>query len=215
MSERVLALDMSTKTGWSLIISGDSEYVLEAYGKIKKIEGTSLERYPISYLDWAYQCYGEILKVFEEQRPDVLVIEETAGGSKSAYSQKILEWIHFLVARLIQETGITCHYYMTEEWRRECGCLMTKDEKKSNKKRSDIRKTMEVKGPGGHGAVGLARDENGKIIGKIGRKHVNVRRANEVFGKFLTEPLKMKDEDTADALLLAYAYHSRKVRRNE
>jgi len=50
-----------------------------------------------------------------------------------------------------------------------------------------------------------------KRIGKITRKHVNVRRANELFESFLTEPLILKDQDIADALLLALAYHMKKV----
>lgn len=203
MIERVLSLDISSKTGFALLLSGPDSYSLEAYGQVRKIAELGRSSYPVSYLDWADACFAPILALIEEHKPDVLVIEETAGGSKSAYSQKILEWIHYLVARHIQETGITSHYFMTEEWRRECGCLMTKEESKSNKTRNKIRKESGAK---------LARDEKGKIIGKVTRKHVNVRRANEIFGKFLKEPLRMREEDSADALNLSYAYHSRKMK---
>lgn len=202
MEERVLALDISTKTGWTLLVSGPVDYILEGYGKIKQLEMPD-SPYPGSYVQWAYSCYEKILELIDQHHPDVLVIEETSSGSKDAHSQKILEFIHFLVAKLILETGIKSYYYMTEEWRRVVGCLMTKEEKKKNKLRSDIKKKTGAK---------LARDTNGKIIGKVSRKHVNVRRANEVFGEFLTVPLKMKDEDTADSLLLAYCYHVRKLK---
>lgn len=202
MPERVLSLDISTKTGWAVIVSSDVDYCLEAYGQIKQVEMPD-SIYPVSYVDWAYTCFGHIVSLIDEHHPDFLVIEETSGGSKSAHSQKILEFIHFLVARLIKETGISSMYLMTEEWRRVVGCLMTKEESKKNKLRSKIKKETGAK---------LARDENGKIIGKITRKHVNVRRANEIFGQFLSTPLKKKDEDTADALLLAYCYHAKKIK---
>ena len=80
--ERVLSLDISSKTGWALLISGPSSLLLETYGKIPKTsepEGP----YPASYVVWAYQVFGEIVKLIDSLRPDVLVIEETASGSKN------------------------------------------------------------------------------------------------------------------------------------
>lgn len=195
--ERILGLDISTKTGFSVIVSGEKDFTLEAYGKIDKTSEPK-EAYPGSYVTWAYQCFGKIIELIELHKPDVLVIEETAGGSKSAYSQKILEFIHFLMARYIKESGIKSVYYQTETWRRIVGCIMTKEEKENNKKIKGLRK----KNPD----IKVIKNEKGKRIGKIGRKHVNVRRANELFGKFLKEPLILADEDQADGLLLAMAH---------
>ena len=132
-----------------------------------------------------------------------MVIEETASGSKNIYSQKILEWLHFLVAKMIKESRMRAVYLMTEQWRRETGCVMSKEEKKKNKQVREYKKSHDVS---------IAYDKDGKRIGLVGRKHVNVRRANEVFGEFLREPLRKKDEDTADSLMLAYAYHLRRMR---
>ena len=70
---------------------------------------------------------------------------------------------------------------------------MTKEEKKQN---AQIRKKKKATG------ATVVKNEEGKRIGKIGKKHVNVRRANELFGL----ELKLKDEDRADAILLGYAY---------
>ena len=195
-------MDISSKTGWALMVSDQSSYSLEAWGHIKKTSEPD-GKYPGNYVNWAYQCFGELVYLIDTHQPTVLVIEETASGSKNIYSQKILEFIHFLIARLIRDTGIKAVYLMTEEWRRLAGCQMSKEEKKKNAVRSKQKKKTGVK---------LARDVNGKIIGKITRKHVNVRRANELFSDYLPEPLKMKDEDTADALLLAYTYHARKTK---
>jgi hypothetical protein len=203
--ERVLALDMSTKTGWASMISTDTDIILEAYGQVPQIH-TPDGLYPDHFVEWAHAVYAEIVKLIDANAPDVLVIEETAAGSKSIYSQKILEWIHYLVAKLIKESKIKAVYLMTEQWRRETGCLMSKEESKHNK---------EVKKYKDKNNTSIAYDENGKRIGRITRKHVNIRRANEVFGKFLKAPLRKKDEDTADSLLLGYCYHLRKVKQND
>lgn len=199
--ERVLSLDISTKTGWSLLISGD-ELVLESYGQVPQIH-TPDGAYPETFVDWAYDCYAKIVEIIDQTAPDVLVIEETSAGSKAIYTQKILEWIHFLVAKLVKETKIKTIYLMTEQWRRETGCKMSKEESKHNKSVRAYKAKNKTK---------IAYDESGKRIGKLTRKHINIRRANEVFGHFFKEPLRKKDEDTADSLLLGYCYHLRRLK---
>lgn len=203
MTERVLSLDISTKTGWALIESGPgSDCSLLSSGKIPKItEPDGL--YPTNYVEWANLCFSKISELVDTHAPDVLVIEETASGSKNAYSQKILEFIHYLVAKMILETGIKAVYLLTEQWRREAGCKMTKEEGRHNK---DVKSYKEKN------KSSIAYDKDGKRVGKIGRKHVNVRRANEIFGSYFKEPLRKRDEDLCDALLLGYAYHARKSR---
>lgn len=195
----MLSLDISSKTGWSLQISSDQGIALKAYGRIdKSVE--PLNSYPSNYVIWAYGIYTQIADLVDEHAPDVLVVEETSKGSNNAYSQKILEWTHFLVARLITETKIKCMYFMTEEWRRVVECnKMSKEDKLRNKEVREYKKK--------NSNTKVAYDKNGKRIGLIGRKHLNVRKANEVYGADLDEPLIQADEDKADALLLAYAYH--------
>lgn len=206
--KRVLSLDMSSKTGWALIISSDECLKLEEYGMIPK-SSEPPGKYPSNYVDWAYQVFGEINKLIDRLKPDVLVIEETVAGSKQVYSQKILEWIHFLVAKFIKESNIETVYMLTGSWRAETGCIMTKEEKKKNKDVREFKKKVEAK----TGVKPMAAyDINGKRIGIVGKKHVNVRRANEVYGDFLKRPLQKKDEDEADALMLAYCYHLRRTK---
>lgn len=200
---RILSLDMSSKTGWSVQTSSDEGLALEAYGVIAKTsepKGT----YPETYVRWAYSCFIEVVSLIDTYAPDVLVIEETASGSKNNYDQKILEWIHFLVARLITQTKIEAKYYMTEEWRRIVGCNKMSDaDKKRNKEVREYKKK--------HPTSKLARDINNKVIGLVGKKHLNVRKANELYGKYLKEPLIMKNEDEADALLLAASFHIKRL----
>jgi hypothetical protein len=200
--ERVLTLDISTKTGYALTISSDEGIHLEACGQIPKIECPD-ERYPDSFVSWAYLCYDEIEKLVKAHTPTVLVVEETAANSKSSHSQKILEFIHFLVARLIKEIAIKSIYLQTGQWRKEANSYMNPDEKKHNKEVSKYKVKNKTK---------IAYDINGKRIGKITKKHVAIRRANEVFGKYFDKPLRKKDEDLCDSLMISLAYHMMRMR---
>jgi Holliday junction resolvasome RuvABC endonuclease subunit len=200
--ERVLSLDLSTKTGYALIVSSDKGAALEAYGQIKKIDCPEEEPYPGSYVTWAYKCYNEVEKVIEEYQPDILVIEEVTK-SKNPFSQKILDWLHFLVAKYIQETGIRNVFFQTGEWRREVGSYMNDAERKRNKEVREYKKKNKTK---------LAYDIKGKRIGMIGKKHVTIRLINDLFKDQLKTPLRRKDEDAADGISLSLCYHLRRLR---
>jgi YD repeat-containing protein len=205
IEERILALDLSTKSGWASMVSTKEGIVLEEYGTAPQIHEQDIAgEYPVKFVDWAHACFSQIEELIDRFAPDVLVIEETVAGSKAVYTQKILEWIHFLVAKFIKETSIKCIYLLTGTWRSEVGCKMTKEESKHNKKVTLYKAA--------NGDSRVAYDENGKRIGRLTKKHINVRRANEVFGKFLKTPLRKKDEDTADSLLLGYCYHLRRMK---
>jgi Holliday junction resolvasome RuvABC endonuclease subunit len=83
---------------------------------------------------------------------------------------------------------------------------MTKEEKLRNKEVRDYKKKNKTR---------LSYDSNGKRIGLIGRKHVNIRRVNEIFKDFIKVPLRKKDEDQADALGLAACYHLRRIKNEQ
>jgi Holliday junction resolvasome RuvABC endonuclease subunit len=190
---KILSLDISTKTGWSLAeIIDNKTYNLIDAGTLDKRDQPH-DDYPKNYLDWACNCAIDIEKLIEQYTPDRLIIEETSKGSKNNFSQKILEFIHCFVAMYISKFKIKTTYYRTEEWRRMVGCLMSKEEKKQN---ANIRKEKRSKG------TVVVKNDEGKRIGIVGKKHVNVRKANELFNL----DLKLKDEDRADAILLGYAY---------
>ena len=209
ITKRILSLDMSSKTGWACIVSSDEGIKLEEYGMIQKTSEPP-GKYPSNYVDWAHQVFGEIKGLIERFQPDCLVIEETVAGSKQVYSQKILEWIHFLVASFIKSSNIEAVYLLTGSWRAETGCVMSKAEKDKNKAVRDYKKAKEKE----TGTKPMAAyDISGKRIGLVGKKHVNVRRANEVYGAFLKRPLQKKDEDEADALMLAYCLHLRRTKQ--
>lgn len=210
-TEKVLTLDMSTKTGYALAMSSDSGLKLEDYGALPPIHEPD-GKYPSNYVIWAYENFNKIKGLIDSFNPTVLVIEETSKGSKNAMSQKILEWCHFLLAKYIKENSIESVYILTEQWRREIGCKMSDKEKLRNKEVRTYKKVYEKKNGK---KTTIAYDIDGKRIGIIGRKHINVRRANEIFGDQLKEPLKRKNEDLADALGLLACYHTRRLKNNK
>ncbi len=203
-SERILALDVSTKTGYAVIVSSDSGMTLEDYGTLDKISEPD-GKYPSNYVVWAHDNFVRIKGLIDKFNPDILVIEETSKGSKNAMSQKILEWSHFLLASYIKDNGLKSVYIMTEQWRREIGCHMSDAEKLRNKEVRTYKKKNKTS---------IAYDINGKRTGLIGKKHVNIRRVSEIFGNQLKKPLKRKDEDLADGLGLAACYHYRRLKEN-
>jgi hypothetical protein len=190
---KVLSLDISSKTGWAIseIDEVANIFKLLETGTLTKESKPDI-KYPEDYVVWAQNCFSAILGLINKYNPDVLVIEETSKGSKNNFSQKILEFIHYLVAVHIQMTKIKAHYFMTGEWRRICGCLLTNEEKKRNKEVSKQHSN----------GVKVVKNAEGKRIGKIGKKHINIRRCNEIFNLGLIR----KDEDRADAILLNYSY---------
>jgi hypothetical protein len=201
--EKILSLDVSTKTGWALLTLNDKDVTLIEFGQNAPIK-EPIGAYPGNFLEWAHQCYDAIITLINKFKPDTLVIEETTSNSKSAYSQKILEWIHYLVAKYIIESKIKAVYIMTGQWKSETEAKMTKDESKHNKMVKEYKKKHDTS---------IAYNQEGKRIGKITRKHVAIRRANEVFGKFLKTPLRKKDEDAAESLLLGYCYCLRRMKQ--
>lgn len=200
-SERILTLDISSKTGYTLMVSSSSGIKFEGYGTLPAIHEPEGD-YPCNYVIWANIVFIEINKLIQQYKPDCLVIEETVAGSKAVYTQKFLEWVHYLVACYIKESRIKATYLLTGAWRSEVGAKMTKEESKHNKYVREYKEKNSSK---------FAYDINGKRIGKLSKKHINIRRANEVFGHFFDKPLRKKDEDLCDSLLLGYCYHLRRL----
>jgi Holliday junction resolvasome RuvABC endonuclease subunit len=203
--ERILSLDISSKTGWAVMVSSSTGILLEDYGMIPAIHQPK-GAYPGVFVDWAEMVFDEILKLINKYKPDILSIEETVAGSKGVYSQKILEFSHFLLAKFIRDNNIKAVYLLTGAWRSEVGSKMTKEETKHNKYVKEYKEKHNSK---------FAYDINGKRIGKKTKKHINIRTANEIFADQLRAPLRKKNEDEADAILLAFCLHLRRLKGND
>jgi len=189
---KVLALDISTKTGWAVFeeskpLSWGTLYpdkALKDFGK-----------YPFNYVYFAHYLADRIEETLVRANgyPNLSIVIEETNTSRQNYSQKILEYIHFsLINRLGKMGALDVYYLRTGEWRKATETRLSKEEKSLNAKIARIKKKTGKK---------LAKID-GKVVGRKGRKHVALRVVRETFGI----ELRRKDEDAADALLLGLAF---------
>lgn len=154
--------------------------------------------FPWNYLEAAHETAAKLLELVIELNPDVVVIEET-NSAKARYTQKTLEFCHALLLQLLQvwaaQGGKSVVYLNTSDWRRTLKVQLSPEDKKQNAKLSKAKRHAIATGEK------LDRKALG-IRGKVNRKHVAVRVANERFGL----SLKQRDNDIADALLLGMAF---------
>jgi hypothetical protein len=180
---RVLALDVSTKSGWALFEDGK----LADSGSLEQISVEDFNvnsdpelspLYPHNVVDAAEKIGRRLAFLTNEHHPNVVVIENTNRG-KNRHTQRLLEWLHLELVKRVR--NIAPFFYMdSSEWRSCVGLRLSKEDKKNNK---DVKA--------------------GKKRGKIGLKHLAVRMVNELYGKSLI----LKDNDEADAILLGRAFH--------
>lgn len=194
----VLGLDLSTKPGFALI----TDKKLMFYGTLDNTElfkkAKKSYNYPESYLKATDQIVYNIYELIESLIPnygiiDVVVIEETTG-SHNNYSQKILEFIHYSLCKLLLENQFKIVYIRDGVWKKMMGAHMTKDEKNNNAKISRLKRELGVKI--------VRKDKKGNKLRKVSKKDAYIRAANSMFNL----SLKRKDEDQAAAILLARCY---------
>jgi hypothetical protein len=180
---KLLALDISTKTGWAIFENGAyktsgalDKVFIEDFNVNKEPQKSSA--YPWNIIDAADQVSRSILALYNEHLPDVLVLEDTNKGRNRA-TQRALEWIHSAVLKILRPNGKSIKYMDSSDWRKTVGLKLNPDQKKNNKEVSA-----------------------GKKRGKINKKHLSVLMTNEKFGL----QLKLKDNDQSDACLLGLAY---------
>jgi len=178
---KVLALDLSTHTGWAVFESGNltAKGLLEVpvlnFNVNKKPE--KAPDYPFNLLDASNQMAGLVLNLWKAHAPDVVVIENTVMG-RNRNTQRLLEFIHKSVLEILRFHKVKPLYMDPSEWRALIRLRMTKEDLKNNKLVSA-----------------------GKSRGKITRKHLSVRYVNENFGL----AFGLKDNDIADAICLGAA----------
>jgi hypothetical protein len=189
---KVLALDVSTKTGWAVFTDGK----LGEYGLIKNPQKIQeYGKYPWCYLNATEAMAQQLLVLAQKEQPDIIVIEET-NGSRSRYTQKVLEFLHCnLLVRLADGFNGRVFYVNSSEWRKTIGMAMSKEDKKANHK-LHVEKCLAA-------TVGRKMDKAKLgIKGKITKKHLSVRWVNETYGL----DFRIKDNDIADAICLGSAY---------
>ena len=192
---KVLGLDISTKTGWAVIVDG----TLSEYGLIRCSERTPdpLLVPDYEYLDDALDLAMKVHCLVSKHNPNYIYIEQTNAGSFRS-AQKQLEFLHcILLSQLRIGWSNAVRYINTSEWRHTLNLNMTKDQKRHNAHRRQDRSAA-------------AEVVNGnKITGVITKKHLAVWYVNQHFGL----SLKMKDNDIADAICIGYSGFLKEVHR--
>lgn len=202
---KLLALDISSNTGWSLFEGGQSEAgnpkpALLKYGTVTNEQpAKAYADYPWSYPMAAEDMARKIMALVNEHEPGHIVIEETNLG-KQRYSQKYLEMIHCCVLQHLENEGspgLNVGYISSGTWRHVLGVGLTKDDKKNNSKLSKVKSDAKKKGVSIHEAKKKAG-----IKGKVSKKHASVRHVNDVYEL----KLKIGQNDIADSICLGLAY---------
>lgn len=123
---RVLAFDLSTKTGWALF----EHDKLLCYGQLnaKVVGDMTSPNYPKNYIDMATKMAFEVKGKITSSNPNYIVTEETNKG-KNRYSQKQLEFIHFAVNHVNGKIS----YIDTSDWRTTLGITLDKEQRKDNR----------------------------------------------------------------------------------
>ena len=198
---RILALDVSSKTGFSVLDVEETEdkipigISLVQFGLVKMpVPLDEAGIYPWNYIE-ASKRMGQVLaKLVSDIKPRVVVVEETNRG-KQRYSQKLLEFLHSaLLTHISLDTEAPAVFYLsTSEWRSSLGIRLSKEDKKANQKLSKAKKAS-VDGKIDRKALG--------VRGKLTPKHLAVRHVNKRFGL----QLKLKDNDVADSICLGEAF---------
>lgn len=180
---RVLGLDLSTKTGWSIFENG--EYIDS--GALPKVliddfnvnkDPNKSSKYPYNIMDAADKVAKQVQDLIVNKIPDHIVIENSVKG-RNRHTQRWIEWMHLYVIKIIP-AGFNWNYLDPSEWRSTVGLKLNKEQKKNNRDVSQKKKR-----------------------GKVTRKHLSVNMANEKFGL----KLKLNQNDIADAILLNLAYN--------
>lgn len=210
--ERVLALDVSTHTGWAVISrrdGGEPQRVDSGtlHESKQAVSGEQLgeyaQPYPWSLVDRVMRYKNELAHLVARHGPDIVVIEETNLG-QNRYDQKLLEWLHLMLLSNIyarsMQSGLpklsNVKYLSTTAWRSALGIKLSDEDKKNNRKLSEIKKmTKDIK----------RRNELKKQFGITGLrtlKHVAVKYVNDRFKLDLLEG----QNDEAEAICLGMAY---------
>lgn len=178
----ILALDLSSSTGYAVFhgkkLAKFGILVAKAqdFDVNKKPEKSKL--YPYNVVSAANLMATQVADLVSTEAPDAIVIENTVKG-RNRHTQRYLEFIHKAVLDLLEPYESKITYMDPSQWRSLINLRLTNEDKKHNK------------------AVTA-----GKIRGKLTRKHLSVRMANEAYSL----ELKLKDNDIADAICLGAAY---------
>lgn len=213
---RILALDLSLHAGWAIFDYELNSTKLLAFGTLHGDGLTKFGPYPWNYYLCALAQIREIRRqLVDAHKPHVIVVEET-NGSKSRYTQKLLEFLHFALL-----DGIADYYHVVEDhcdkpavvyvntndWRSNLGIWLSKEQKKSNQKLSKAKSGLKADLGRAPTPSELATLKKGLgIRGKFNKKHAAIDYINGRADLGIGKVLKKKDNDAAEAICIGLAY---------
>lgn len=191
----ILAIDLSTKPGIAILEDGNLLHASTLFND-KTVE--DFGTYPYNYIEFARYTITRLLTYiqslgFHWNKFDKIILEETTT-SRSNYSQKKLEFLHYQFLLTFSNLSSKIVYIRSEIWKRITNAKMSKEEKANNAKIYRLKQKT--------GKRIIRSDEKGNRLRKINRKDVYVRAINYILGTSFTR----KEEDAAAACGLAIAF---------
>jgi hypothetical protein len=210
---KILGLDISTRTGWSLFESGR----LVDFGLIEKSKPhfTDYGEYPYNFVEIAEDVAEQIFRLVLDKKPDKIVVEEVnkPGRFGSRFSQKILDSIHCLtllkLKLLIPNDSIA--YINTSDWRKKLNLSVIETKKKAKpflKELANLKKQYLSADKSDKKDIKLKIDtlkndlKQRCILHNIDKKSISVAHVNLVYGL----NLKKGDNDISDAVCQIEAF---------
>jgi hypothetical protein len=183
---KIAAIDMSAT------ISGIAIFDTEQLGASRLIEATEFgrkkalilgkdymaEKHPYDFLEYVDAYVEELFCYLKDYEFDMVLLEQTNNG-RNRWTQKLLEWVHYIMCSKLTQSKIPVKYLDTSEWRNLLGAKLSKSDKKINRFKT-----------------------RHKERGKITSKHVAIQYAQDKYGL----ELKLRDNNIADAICLGSAY---------
>jgi len=129
--EKILALDLSTKsTGYTIF---DSKGSILAYGVLKPTPypGYTLDRYPGKSVRFCVDLAKQIHKLIAEHSLGKILIEEVNPGKGSMLGTKTLCGLHFIILAEILPYIHRIEFITTSKWRGNLGIKKNNDWKLS------------------------------------------------------------------------------------
>lgn len=183
----IFALDLSLHAGYAVLESTTEKLLDSGTIHLDGAVGADYGEFPWNYLDAANHQILTIVAKIHEVKPKVVVVEAVNRG-KNRWSQLLLDFLHcLLLFKLKGYYPVT--FIDSSEWRKVVGIKLSKDQVKNNRLVNEAKKK------------GITKKAAG-VKGKIGKKHLAVDLANELFGLHL----KLKNNDECEAQLLGWAF---------
>lgn len=191
----ILAIDLSTKPGVAILKDNKllhastcfNDKTVEDFG-IYPDNYIKFTKYTIEKLVWYIKNLG-----YEWVNFDKIILEETTT-SRSNYSQKKLEFLHYQFLLTFNAYKDKIVYIRSEVWKRITDAKMSKEEKANNAKIYRLKQKT--------GKRVIRKDEKGNAVRKVSRHDAYIRCCNDIFGTSFGR----KEEDAAAASLLGLSF---------